>query len=56
MVGGGIFIHLFILLNERLFDGAAYGGTGGTYEVVISATVYVNGEEYVRKFLVTVVG
>ena len=44
------------LLNERLYDGNAYGGTGGTYEVIISATVYVNGEEYVRKFLVTVIG
>lgn len=44
------------LLNKRLYDGNAYGGTGGTYEVIISATVYVNGKEYVRKFLVTVVG
>ena len=44
------------LSNERLYYGTAYGGTGGTYEVIISATVYVNGEEYVRKFLVTVVG
>lgn len=44
------------LSNERLYYGTAYGGTGGTYEVIISATVYVDGEEYVRKFLVTVVG
>jgi hypothetical protein len=44
------------LLNKRLYDGNAYGGTGDTYEVIISATVYVNGKEYVRKFLVTVVG
>jgi hypothetical protein len=44
------------LSNERLYYGTEYGGTGGTYEVIISATVYVDGEEYVRKFLVTVVG
>jgi hypothetical protein len=46
----------FRLSNERLYDGNNYGGTGGTEEVIISATVYVNGEEYVRKFLVTVIG
>jgi hypothetical protein len=42
--------------NKRIYVGNAYLGTGGTYEVIISATVYVNGEEYVRKFLVTVIG
>ena len=42
--------------NERIYVGDEYLGTGGTYEVIISATVYVNGKEYVRKFLVTVVG
>jgi hypothetical protein len=44
------------LANERIYVGTEYLGTGGTYEVIISATVYVNGEEYVRKFLVTVIG
>ena len=44
------------LANKRIYVGNEYLGTGGTYEVIISATVYVNGEEYVRKFLVTVIG
>ena len=44
------------IANKRIYVGNEYLGTGGTYEVIISATVYVNGEEYVRKFLVTVVG
>jgi hypothetical protein len=46
----------FRLSNKRLYVGNNYGGTGGTEEVIISATVYVNGKEYVRKFLVTVIG
>ena len=46
----------FRLSNERLYVGGYYGGTGGTEEVIISATVYVDGVEYVRKFLVTVIG
>ena len=44
------------LANKRIYVGNEYLGTGGTYEVIISATVYVNGVEYVRKFLVTVIG
>ena len=44
------------IANKRIYVGDEYLGTGGTYEVIVSATVYVNGDEYVRKFLVTVIG
>ena len=44
------------LSNERLYDGNYYGGTGGTHSIVVSATVIVNGVEFVRRFLVDVIG
>lgn len=42
--------------NERIYVGNYYGGTGGKYQIVVSATVIINGEEYVRRFLVDVIG
>ena len=44
------------LSNERLYSGSYYGGTGGTHSIVVSATVIVNGEEFIRRFLVDVIG
>jgi len=54
---GAVDTDVLRIYNERLYlDDDYYGGTGGSYSVVISATVIVDGEEYSRKFLVTVKG
>ena len=53
---GAVYTDVDRISNERLYSGSYYGGTGGTQQVVISATVTVDGVEYVRKFLVDVIG
>ena len=45
--------------NDRPFEGengSAYGGTGGTYYVTMSATIIINNVPYTRMFNVSVFG